>query len=239
MILLQTIPGSINMGDFEKALINKFPQIVSYHDLHIWQLSPYKYIATVHIVFHKPTYYTNLINEIRAHFYEYSIAHVTIQPEFFTNQQQQLRMKRRSFSPFSTITRNPSIDNTNDINLSNYSECLIQCSRPECLDKVCCRDSMSNLQEIYSIGNLQEDNYTIKSSPSPSTATTVTGNTTITMISNNNQLSTDCSEQVEGEFNISNDGRFILPVDEAIVEPLATAAALSAVEEIQCLKNDC
>ncbi|XP_065360745.1 uncharacterized protein ZnT77C [Calliphora vicina] len=119
LILLQTIPGNIDMENFESTLVKKFPQIVSYHDLHIWQLSSHKYIATVHIIFQNPKMYANTLDEVRQHFHDHSITNVTIQPEFYTE---------------------------NTVNSS--TECLVQCTRPECLDKVCCKDSITDLREV-------------------------------------------------------------------------------------------
>ncbi|XP_067628659.1 uncharacterized protein ZnT77C isoform X2 [Eurosta solidaginis] len=119
LILLQTIPGSLNMDDFERTMVIKFPEIVSYHDLHIWQLSAHKSVATVHIMFQNPRLYTKIINDVRAYFHDRGITEVTIQPEFL--------------SP-----KTPSI------------ECLMQCSAPDCVDKVCCRDSRTDLHEIVS-----------------------------------------------------------------------------------------
>uniref|UniRef100_A0A1A9WH67 Cation efflux protein cytoplasmic domain-containing protein n=1 Tax=Glossina brevipalpis TaxID=37001 RepID=A0A1A9WH67_9MUSC len=119
LILLQTIPDTIDMDNFERSLISKFPQIVSYHDLHIWQLSSHNYIATVHIVFQNPNLYNKTIDDVSAHFHEYRIAHVTIQPEFSNG-------------------KTPSLS----------TECLMHCTNPECIDKVCCKDSLTDLTEI-------------------------------------------------------------------------------------------
>uniref|UniRef100_A0A1B0FEN8 Zinc transporter 1 n=1 Tax=Glossina morsitans morsitans TaxID=37546 RepID=A0A1B0FEN8_GLOMM len=119
LILLQTIPDTIDMDNFERSLISKFPQIVSYHDLHIWQLSSHKYIATVHIVFQNSKLYNKTIDDVSAHFHEYRIAHVTIQPEFSTG-------------------KTP----------SSSTECLMHCTNPDCVDKVCCKDSLTDLTEI-------------------------------------------------------------------------------------------
>ncbi|KAI8117296.1 Zinc transporter 10 [Lucilia cuprina] len=119
LILLQTIPGNIDMDNFESTLVKKFPQIVSYHDLHIWQLSSHKYIATVHIIFENPKMYEKILDDVRQHFHDHSITNVTIQPEFHS-------------------------ENTTN----SSSECLVQCTRPECLDKVCCKDSLTDLREV-------------------------------------------------------------------------------------------
>ncbi|KAL9900893.1 zinc transporter 77C isoform 1-T1 [Glossina fuscipes fuscipes] len=119
LILLQTIPDTIDMDNFERSLISKFPQIVSYHDLHIWQLSSHKYIATVHIVFQNSKLYNKTIDDVSAYFHEYSIAHVTIQPEF-----------------------------SNGKTPSSSTECLMHCTNPDCVDKVCCKDSLTDLTDI-------------------------------------------------------------------------------------------
>lgn len=121
LILLQTIPGTIDMEIFEKTLLTKFPQIVSYHDLHIWQLSANKYIATVHIIFQDSKQYAKVIDEVRTHFHDHHIAHVTIQPEFY--------------------------DQCDKASTTSV-ECMVQCKKNECLDKVCCKDSMTDLREV-------------------------------------------------------------------------------------------
>lgn len=107
------------MEDFERTLVIKFPEIVSYHDLHIWQLSAHKSVATVHIMFENPRLYTKIIDDVRAYFQNRGITEVTIQPEFQ--------------SP-----KSPSI------------ECLMQCNASDCVDKVCCKDSRTDLREIIS-----------------------------------------------------------------------------------------
>ncbi|GJQ86180.1 hypothetical protein Trydic_g12450 [Trypoxylus dichotomus] len=82
LILLQTIPGSINITNLKKELLEHFPDIVNVHDLHVWQLTASKVISTVHITFQNPKMYTKIINEIKQFFTDYGITQVTIQPEF-------------------------------------------------------------------------------------------------------------------------------------------------------------
>lgn len=54
LILLQTIPASIDIEVFKADLLKTFDDIVSVHDLHIWQMTSEKYVSTVHILFHNP-----------------------------------------------------------------------------------------------------------------------------------------------------------------------------------------
>lgn len=54
LILLQTIPASIDIEMFKSDLLRQFDDIVSVHDLHIWQMTSSKYVSTAHIVFNNP-----------------------------------------------------------------------------------------------------------------------------------------------------------------------------------------
>lgn len=51
LILLQTIPGTIDIAIFKEKLLRTFPTIYNVHDLHIWQLTAKKYVSTAHLVF--------------------------------------------------------------------------------------------------------------------------------------------------------------------------------------------
>ncbi|KAK9869997.1 hypothetical protein WA026_006094 [Henosepilachna vigintioctopunctata] len=83
-ILLQTMPGSIDIDSLKVNLVKKFPEIVNVHDFHVWQLTADKVISTVHIIFQRPEVYTRISKKIKNHFAENGITQVTIQPEFFT-----------------------------------------------------------------------------------------------------------------------------------------------------------
>ena len=54
LILLQTIPNTIDIELFKADLLKSFDDIVNVHDLHIWQLTASKYVSTVHIIFQNP-----------------------------------------------------------------------------------------------------------------------------------------------------------------------------------------
>ncbi|XP_058125801.1 proton-coupled zinc antiporter SLC30A1 [Anopheles ziemanni] len=82
MILLQTIPDTIDIEIFKKTLLDGFKDIVSVHDLHIWQLSGNQYVSTVHIIFDSPKVYLKIHNDVIEFFHEQGINQVTIQPEF-------------------------------------------------------------------------------------------------------------------------------------------------------------
>lgn len=52
------------------------------HELHIWQLSETKLIATVHILIEKQVSYMTIASDIRKLLHTYGIHSTTIQPEF-------------------------------------------------------------------------------------------------------------------------------------------------------------
>ncbi|XP_055908108.1 calcium/manganese antiporter SLC30A10 [Eupeodes corollae] len=132
LILLQTIPASIDIDIFEKNLETKFPEIISYHDLHIWQLTSNKFVSTVHIKFKSQQLYTKIIDDVRNFFIEQGITIVTIQPEF------------------------------QDIILPSSIECLVQCNAIDCVEKVCCQQSRNDLREIILPSNQVEKQQEIK-----------------------------------------------------------------------------
>uniref|UniRef100_A0A182P1X1 Cation efflux protein transmembrane domain-containing protein n=1 Tax=Anopheles epiroticus TaxID=199890 RepID=A0A182P1X1_9DIPT len=118
MILLQTIPDTIDIEIFKTTLLDGFKDIVSVHDLHIWQLSSNQYISTVHIIFENPKVYLKIQSDVIDFFHEQGISQVTIQPEF------NLSDEKRT--------------------LGNGTECcLIQCRTiAQCASRTCC-DTLS------------------------------------------------------------------------------------------------
>ncbi|XP_026468305.1 uncharacterized protein LOC113372197 [Ctenocephalides felis] len=86
LILLQTIPASIDIDTLKANLLEAFPDIVNVHELHIWQLTANKIVSTAHIVFQNPEDYGRITNEIADFFTEQGITQATIQPEFSTSQ---------------------------------------------------------------------------------------------------------------------------------------------------------
>lgn len=119
MILLQTIPDTIDIEIFKKTLLDGFKDIVSVHDLHIWQLSGNQYVSTVHIIFDNPKVYLKIQSDVIEFFHEQGINQVTIQPEFKVTDESRT--------------------------LGNCLEgCLIQCRTiAQCASRTCC-DTISH-----------------------------------------------------------------------------------------------
>lgn len=123
LILLQTIPGSINIDSIKTQLIDHFPDIINVHDLHVWQMTATKVISTAHIIFQNPKGYHRIIDEVRMVFTEHGITQVTIQPEFF---------KAASVESLEESTKSPL--------------CLVKCTDEACLSSYCCPTEHLQLQ---------------------------------------------------------------------------------------------
>lgn len=155
-VLLQTIPDKIDIVDFQKQILQKFPEVESIHDLHIWQLTAQKYVSTAHIIFQDPAVYKTIINDVLAFFHEQGINIVTIQPEFKTlghgveAADQELRSMLHGPTP-------------RDL-------CLVACKKNECEEKLCCKpDSFEgsnesvasandvHLEQVVSVKNISAD----------------------------------------------------------------------------------
>uniref|UniRef100_A0A182SX84 Cation efflux protein cytoplasmic domain-containing protein n=1 Tax=Anopheles maculatus TaxID=74869 RepID=A0A182SX84_9DIPT len=134
MILLQTIPDTIDIEIFKKTLLDGFKDIVSVHDLHIWQLSGNQYVSTVHIIFDNPKVYLQIHSDVIEFFHEQGINQVTIQPEFKVTGEKQT--------------------------LGNCLEgCLIQCRTiAQCASRTCCdtmlQDEATNVPLLTEVVDL-------------------------------------------------------------------------------------
>lgn len=151
MILLQTVPFAIDIDAFQKEILDKFPEIHSIHELHLWELTHSKYVATAHVIFDTPETFKSIINEVINFFHEQDINIVTIQPEF----------KKYGCSA------NPS-----QHELVNEEICLVTCRQATCEEKLCCQRQNSNspnhsldsdkcdhasLEQVISVRNLSAE----------------------------------------------------------------------------------
>ncbi|XP_045479879.1 zinc transporter 1 isoform X1 [Harmonia axyridis] len=116
-ILLQTMPGSIDINSLRVDLLKQFPDIVNVHDFHVWQLTTNKVISTVHIILQNPEVYIRIKNDLKKHFISNGITQVTIQPEFFEHPQK-----------------------PDAITSTNVIKCLMAC-QDSCGSWLCCLES--------------------------------------------------------------------------------------------------
>uniref|UniRef100_F1KXQ6 Zinc transporter 1 n=1 Tax=Ascaris suum TaxID=6253 RepID=F1KXQ6_ASCSU len=81
LILMQTTPGFIEVGQLEKSLL-KIDGVLAVHEFHVWRLVGERIIATVHIRFSDLKAYLAAADQIRTLFHDNCIHSTTIQPEF-------------------------------------------------------------------------------------------------------------------------------------------------------------
>jgi len=82
LILLQTIPGNVEISLLKKYLLKKFPGILALHEFHTWTFTPGTLVLTGHIVYQDQGVYCAINTQVEAFIRSQGFAKVTIQPEF-------------------------------------------------------------------------------------------------------------------------------------------------------------
>jgi len=80
-ILLQGVPTSITLEDLRED-IRRVRGVTSVHELHVWQLSESKIIASVHVCVDNSVEYMKVAANIREVLHDYNVHSCTIQPEY-------------------------------------------------------------------------------------------------------------------------------------------------------------
>jgi len=80
-ILLQGVPSDVSLEDVRNAIL-KVEGVLSVHELHIWQLSESKIIASVHVTASRSLDFMLVASNIRKILHHHGIHSSTIQPEY-------------------------------------------------------------------------------------------------------------------------------------------------------------
>ena len=80
-ILLQGVPPAISLEDVRNAIL-QVKGVHSIHELHIWQLSESKMVASVHVTASRDEDFMRVANEIQEALHHRGIHSSTIQPEY-------------------------------------------------------------------------------------------------------------------------------------------------------------
>ncbi|ORZ12676.1 cation efflux protein [Absidia repens] len=147
-ILLQGVPQNIDLDKVRDCLL-QVPGVYSIHELHIWQLSDTKNVASFHVLLSEPNY-MQLSIQMRQILHEFGVHSVTIQPEFFENITDK---KLTSASTLSVSTKDSTtIQASSDIMVeyqgvdTDSSPCLLHCIDAEsCYEQACCSSSYIRL----------------------------------------------------------------------------------------------
>jgi zinc transporter 1 len=81
-ILLQGVPPTISLEEVRKEILN-VPGVLSVHELHVWQLSEIKVVASVHITASRKHDFMTVAASIRERLHHHGIHSSTIQPEYY------------------------------------------------------------------------------------------------------------------------------------------------------------
>lgn len=145
MILLQAQPRNISPSDVKKRMVQRFPEIKSVHDFHIWNLTGSRVIVTCHIIIDSGRCqmndddYQQLSVQLNQFFTEEGIHQATVQPEFVDS--------TSSISSSDNQSDADHIDHLNSESLSIVQTCLIKCrsNSTECDKLMCCKDDDEKL----------------------------------------------------------------------------------------------
>ncbi|KAF8515012.1 cation efflux protein [Gautieria morchelliformis] len=119
-ILLQAVPSTISLESIRED-IQQVDGVISVHELHVWQLSENKIIASVHVWVPRTSEYVHVARNIRKVLHNHGVHSGTIQPEY---------QMEENVPSKESLTTNP----------EHY--CLIRCpSNEDCKpENACCRE---------------------------------------------------------------------------------------------------
>ncbi|KAG2752352.1 cation efflux protein [Suillus brevipes Sb2] len=126
-ILLQGVPPAISLDDVRESILD-VDGVLSVHELHVWQLSESKIVASVHVTASRNHDFMPVAAEIRKALHHHGIHSSTIQPEYHT--------------------RNPNTFPEDHLKTSMDSSCLILCPADQNCDPVanaCCPPPVSGV----------------------------------------------------------------------------------------------
>lgn len=82
-ILLQGVPSNIALGEVRKSIL-QVRGVLDLHELHVWQLSETKVVASVHISASREYDFMHVATQIQEALHHWGIHSTTIQPEYLT-----------------------------------------------------------------------------------------------------------------------------------------------------------
>ncbi|TID16320.1 hypothetical protein E2P81_ATG11747 [Venturia nashicola] len=138
-ILLQAVPAGLDIEDIKED-INTFPDIVSCHHLHVWQLNDTKLVASLHVQVafefkdQGSQRYMQLARQIRKCLHEYGIHSSTIQPEFCCEATHGHRMIENAVAAGNEGMES---DSCRESEANDDPECLLDCD-DACADGARC-----------------------------------------------------------------------------------------------------
>jgi len=118
-ILLQGVPPTVSLDEVRDSIL-AIDGVLSLHELHVWQLSETKIVASVHVLASRSHDFMPIAAKIRKELHHLGIHSSTIQPEYF--------------NPGANVSEN-------FLNSSDETSCLVLCPPDqECdpIENACC-----------------------------------------------------------------------------------------------------
>ncbi|KJA29163.1 hypothetical protein HYPSUDRAFT_61197 [Hypholoma sublateritium FD-334 SS-4] len=81
-ILLQGVPSTVSLDEVKDSILD-VPGVISLHELHVWQLSENKLVASVHVLASRDHDFMPVAVKIRKVLHHLGIHSCTIQPEYY------------------------------------------------------------------------------------------------------------------------------------------------------------
>jgi zinc transporter 1 len=107
-------------------------EVISVHELHIWQLSENKLIASLHVLLMPSADYMSIATKIRQTLHAYGIHSTTIQPEFVKTGPEGKGIFIKNLTSGDEQFVNNELE-------AHESACLLLCSEDEtCARSLCC-----------------------------------------------------------------------------------------------------
>ncbi|KAI9226915.1 MAG: zinc/cadmium resistance protein [Piptocephalis tieghemiana] len=142
LILLQGVPSGIPIDEVREEIL-ALDGILAIHELHIWQLSDTKLVASVHILLSQASssHVMHVQSQVKAVLHTYGIHSTTVQPEVSHGR---ILLASSSASPSATaLLSSPSgarVPNDMDAELVTDQSCLLRCA-DACDEAGCCPSS--------------------------------------------------------------------------------------------------
>ncbi|KAG1137040.1 hypothetical protein G6F37_008376 [Rhizopus arrhizus] len=125
-ILLQGVPRTVPLSDVYQSLL-KVEGVKSVHELHVWQLSDIKLIASLHVLLESREGYMKSAADIRKSLHGFGIHSATIQPEFIEDDDKSQKNESCLY-----------LNHPPDEGSTSSSTCLLRCIEASCLEDNCC-----------------------------------------------------------------------------------------------------
>jgi zinc transporter 1 len=90
-ILLQGVPSTVSLEEVRSSIL-AVPGVISLHELHVWQLSESKIVASVHVLAERQSDFMDIASDIRKVLHHLGIHSSTIQPEYIQTSDRDLKV---------------------------------------------------------------------------------------------------------------------------------------------------